>query len=93
MKSSFIKAAAVVSALTAVALPASAGILLPNLYAREFCEMRAAGVDYDGASSWAVRQSMISGDPIRVRIGDEMYDADVIAANRAVRDRCPQFAN
>lgn len=82
--------AAAAAALTSVA-PASAAVLLPNLFAKSYCEMRAMGADHDGSLKWAVGESIIDGEPVKVTINGEVYDADVIAANRAAMDRCPQY--
>lgn len=75
------------------AIPAQAGILLPNIFAREYCSFRQMGVDVDGATEHAVRESYIEGDPVRVQVNGEWYDADVIKANRTARERCPQYFN
>ncbi len=73
------------------AAPVSAGVLLPNLFAKSYCEMREVGVDNDGALRWAVSESMIDGEPVRVRVNGRMTDADVVAANRAAMELCPQY--
>ena len=78
-------------ALTAFAIPSQAGVLLPNLYAREYCSMRSMGADTQDAMRVATRASYVEGEAIKVTINGVEYDADVIQANRAARERCPQF--
>ncbi len=82
-------------ALTATAFTsagsASADVLLPNLFAERYCEMREMGADTQGSLEWAVSESMVSGDAVQVRINGRTVDADVVAANRAARNRCPQY--
>ena len=72
---------------------ANAGVLLPNLYASEYCSLRIMGVDVGGAQEAAVRASMISGNPIRVMVNGVERDADVVQAYREVLNRCPDYAN
>ena len=78
-------------AITAIAIPAQAGVLLPNLFAREFCSMRSMGVSEDEAMTVATRASIVSGEAVKVTIDGEQYDADVLQALRAANERCPQF--
>ena len=78
-------------AITAFAVPSQAGVLLPNLYASEFCSMRSMGVSRDEAMEVATRASYVDGEAIKVTIDGEVYDADVIQAMRAAQKRCPQF--
>ena len=77
---------------TMVAIPAQAGlVLLPNLFAREYCNMRQLGVSHNEAIEVAVNESAIEGTPIEVTIDGKKYDADVIKANQTARARCPQY--
>ncbi len=91
MKSLLIATAGILAAFATV--PASAGVLLPNLFAREYCTMRQSGVTNDGAVSWAVQQSYIeSGTAIKVTREDgTKVDADVLAAGNAAADLCPDY--
>ncbi len=79
--------------LLAAALPASAGVLLPNLYAQEYCAMRESGVSNSGALEWATSQSYISsGTAITVTMQDgTQMDGDVIAAANAAANLCPEY--
>ncbi len=72
------------------AVPASAGVLLPNLFANEYCEMREIGLSEEDALKVATRKSMISGEPIKVRHNGEMVDEDVLRALNAAYELCPQ---
>ena len=78
-------------ALTAIALPSQAGVLLPNTYAREFCSMRSIGVSEEEAMRVATQASYVSGEAIKITIDGVQYDADVVQAMRATRERCPQY--
>tara|TARA_R110002012_G_scaffold304646_1_gene508250 strand:- start:559 stop:846 length:288 start_codon:yes stop_codon:yes gene_type:complete len=91
MKSLIIATAGILA--TFATLPASAGVLLPNLYAREYCTMRQSGVNEEGAVKWAVRRSYIdSGTAIKVTLEDgTQRDADVVAASNAAADLCPNY--
>ncbi len=72
--------------------PVSAGVLLPNLYAVEYCSMRSNGVGVTDSIRWATRQYYVDGDAIKVTREDgTQVDADVIAANAAAQERCPQY--
>ena len=92
MKSLLIATAGILAAF-ATAVPASAGVLLPNLYAREYCTMRQSGVNNQGSQEWAVEQSYISsGTAIKVTLEDgTQTDADVVAAANAAADLCPDY--
>jgi len=91
MKSLLIATAGILAAFAT--LPATAGVLLPNLYAREYCTMRQSGVDNNGSIEWAVQQSYIaSGTAIKVTREDgTITDADVIASAVAAADLCPDY--
>ena len=91
MKSLLIATAGILAAFTTV--PATAGVLLPNVYAREYCTMRQSGVTNDGAVHWAIRQSYIeSGTAIEVTREDgTKVDADVLASGNAAADLCPDY--
>ena len=78
-------------ALAAFAIPSQAGVLLPNLYAREFCSMRSMGVSENEAMEVATQAAYVEGEPITVTIDGAQYDADVIQSMRAARERCPEL--
>ena len=80
------------AALTLIATPATAGQIMPNLYAREFCSMRDLGVSADEARAAAVASAYVESLPDlpKVTIAGDSYAADVVQAYRAVQDRCPQ---
>ena len=70
----------------------AATVILPNLYAKEFCELRELGATIDSAMEAAVEASAIDGEePAKVVIGGESYGSDVVAAYRAVMSRCPNL--
>ena len=75
-----------------LAAPAQAGlVILPNLFAREYCQMRDMGADHSGALEYAVGESVIEGNPVKVTINGVQYDADVVKANRTAMERCPRY--
>ena len=91
MKSILLAAALLFTAFPLEALSGATSkyVLLPNLFADEYCKMREAGVDDEGSMRWAVRQSMVEGKTITVTLKDgTTSDADVIAANAAAKERC-----
>ena len=78
-------------ALTAFALPSQAGVLLPDVFARKFCTMRAVGASEDDAMRAATRASLVSGTPTKIWVNDRLDDADVVEALRSTKERCPQY--
>ena len=73
-------------------LPSQAGQILPNLYARVFCESMAMGMTADEARTQAVSESYISsGNPMPVTIKGTKTTTDVVAAARTAIKRCPQY--
>lgn len=87
MKTLFIIPALILGSLPAVA--ARDHIILPNLYAREFCELRDSGVPYDDAVSAAVRASVVPGEPVATISNGSETTVDVVRAASAVMRRCP----
>ena len=84
-----------IGAAALIALPFSvqAGVLLPNTYARVYCESRAMGMSADSATSQAVSESYISsGEGLPVTIHGVETTTDVVAAIREARKRCPQYS-
>ena len=81
-----------IPALLLGALPVAAGeyVVLPNLYAKEFCEMRDFGLSYQDSMASAVEASMVRGTPTPVTYNGKETTSDVIRAARAVLERCPQ---
>lgn len=80
-------------ALLLTAPAAHAGEILPNLYAKHYCDLRAIGVNTEDAVSAAVYKSYIrSGYSPKVRLADgREIDADVVQAHLAAKQRCPQY--
>ena len=73
------------------AAPVQAGIILPNLFATEFCSLREMGASNDEAMRAAVETSLVDGESVTITIGGEKYDRDVVQAYRAVQLHCPQY--
>ena len=88
MRNIFIGAAAFLT----LPLSVSAGELLPNLYARVYCESRAMGMTEDAAVRQAVSESYIStGDGLPVTVNGVETTTDVVASMRESRKRCPEY--
>ena len=87
------KSLLLIPALMLAAPAAMAGEILPNLYAKEFCELRAMGADMDSARAAAVEAAYVDNgaQSVKVTINGSQYDADVVRAFRAVNARCPQY--
>jgi hypothetical protein len=84
----------ILAAVASIALPFSvtAGELLPNLYARTYCESRAIGMTADEARTQAVSESYIStGNGTPVTIHGVKTTTDVVASVRAANKLCPQY--
>ena len=77
----------------AVAAPASSATLLPNLFAKRYCDLRALGATKDQAIDTAVRDSLITEDRwfwITKANGTKMR-SDSLEAARAIAARCPEY--
>ena len=76
-----------------LAIPVSAGEILPNLYAQEFCSLRSMGVSKDEAITAATEVAYLDNgrDMPQVTIGGKKYEVDVIRAYRAISERCPEY--
>ena len=70
--------------------PAQAGVLLPNLYASEYCSMRDAGLSKGDSIRVATSAALIEGEPVIVERDGKKYDADVVQSSIAVAQLCPQ---
>lgn len=68
-------------------------MILPNLYAREYCSFRRMGVSVEEAIKSATNASYVDNGEtsVKVTIDGVQYDADVIRALRTARERCPQY--
>jgi hypothetical protein len=81
-------------AIALLPLPSMAGTILPNLYAKTYCELRSVGIDAEGARRTAVQQSMVmsSDDWTMVKRQDgSLVRSDIVLAVNATFQRCPEF--
>jgi hypothetical protein len=81
-------------ALTFILAPCSVHSqqVLPNLYAKRFCEYREMGISADDARTAAMDDAWIStGKPVIVNYKGKMVSSDVIKSVSAVIKLCPQF--
>jgi hypothetical protein len=75
-----------------LAAPAQASTILPNLYAKTFCELRQAGASKEDARSAAMQSAIISGDDWTwITIDGRRLKSDVVLAVQAVINRCPEL--
>ena len=89
MKKLFLAAAA--SLAVVVPAQASSMVILPNLYAREFCSLRQAGVSKEDAIAVAVKEASIPGRPVKITYNGERIDADSLQAAMAAAELCPSL--
>ena len=78
------------SALSFFALPLQASIILPSIFAAEFCSLRDRGLSYDDAMEMAVRGSLVEGEPKRVLFEGVLVDEDVLRSMESINESCPQ---
>ena len=79
-------------ALIALPLSVQAGQLLPNLYAKVYCQSRAMGMSEEASVRQAVSESYISsGSGLDVTVHGVETSTDVVASMREARNRCPQY--
>ena len=79
-----------VSALSFFALPLQAGVILPSIFAAEFCSLRDKGLGFKEAMDIAVKGSFIEGEPKRVLFEGVMVDEDVLRSMESINESCPQ---
>ena len=81
------------AALLLLPLSVQAGELLPNTYAKVYCESRAMGMSENASVRQAVSESYIStGDGLPVTVHGVETTTDVVASMREARKRCPQYS-
>ena len=80
-------------AIALLPMPSFAGTILPNLYAKTFCELRSIGIQSEDARRTAVQQSMISGDDWTMvkRADGSLVRSDIVLAVNVVMERCPEL--
>jgi hypothetical protein len=80
-------------AIALLPMPSMAGTILPNLYAKTFCDLRSVGIDDEGARRTAIRQSMVTSDDWTMvkRADSLMVQSDIVLAVNAVMQRCPEY--
>lgn len=84
-------------ALTFILAPCAvnAGELLPDLYAKKFCDYRAMGISVDDSRTAAVEDAYIESPkkPIMINYKGRMVSSDVLKAVMAAIEMCPKFVN
>jgi hypothetical protein len=76
------------------ATPVQAGTILPNLYAKTYCELRSVGIQAEDARRTAIQQSMImsSDDWTMVKRADgSLVRSDIVLAVNATMERCAEL--
>ena len=85
--------AALLLANSLIALPAKADVL-PNLYAKYYCEARAIGVPQPEARRLALHEATISTkDAIKINVFGLKATSDTYLAVMAALKRCPNLIN
>ena len=65
-------------------------MILPNVFAARFCELRSIGVSKDDAMTAAFRDSVIDGQAPQVKLSNgSTIGSDVVLSFNAVQRRCP----
>ena len=83
----------ILAGIAALALPlsVSAGTILPNLFASNFCDGMDMGLSSEDATKYAVQEAYIStGNPPYVMHNGRRVQTDVLKALRTAQARCPQ---
>ena len=83
----------ILAGIAALALPlsASAGTILPNLFAQNFCDGMEMGLTSEDATKYAVQEAYIStGNPPYVMHNGRRVQTDVLKAIRTAQQQCPQ---
>jgi hypothetical protein len=80
-------------AIALLPTPSLAGTILPNLYAKTFCELRSVGIQSEDARRTAVMESMVSGDDWTMvkRADGSLVRSDIVLAVNATMERCPEY--
>ena len=78
---------------SSMAMPAQGSILLPSIFAAEFCSLRDRGLGYEQALTVAARGARIEGKSDRVKFHGVMVDADVLRSLEAIEVVCPEHMN
>ena len=83
----------IIAGIAALALPlsVSAGTILPNLYAQNFCDAMDMGLSSKDAAKYAVQEAYIStGNPLYVMHNGRRVQTDVLKEVRTAQQQCPQ---
>lgn len=76
--------------LLGLPLPAPAATVLPETFAKAFCQARDAGISQDAAIADGVSVALIPGDHWRyLTVNGKTHQSDVVAAIRAAALLCP----
>ena len=72
---------------------AKSGVLLPNLFASEYCSLRSMGVSEDESIVAATDAAYLDNGEtaVKVTINGAQYDVDVVKSMRAIAERCPNL--
>ena len=85
-----IKLLIAVLTIGSVTLPAQGRVILPSIFATEFCSLRDRGLGYKDSLEMAAKGAMIEGEPKRVLFHGVLVDDDVLKAYEAAKIICPQ---
>ena len=74
-----------------MAMPAQGSIILPSIFAAEFCSLRDRGLGYNESLRMAAKGSHVEGTPKRVPFHGVMVDEDVLLSYEAIKRVCPGY--
>ena len=66
-------------------------VILPYLFADEYCSLRKIGVSHDDALTAAASESLVEGKPIPITVDGIETTADIVKALRVQQEICPQY--
>ena len=78
-------------ALTAFAIPSQAGVLIPDMYAQQFCTSRLEGKTIEDSMREATQYAYTEGKEVKVMFHGVEVDKDVVDSLTAVGELCPQY--
>ncbi len=76
--------------LGALALPGKTGVLLPSIFAAEFCSLRERGLGYEQALRVAAQGARVEGKSSKTEFHGVMIDADILRSLEAIEVACPE---
>ena len=73
-----------------MSMPAQGSVLLPSIFAAEFCSLRERGLGYEQALRVAAQGARVEGKSSKVVFHGVMIDADILKSLEAIEVACPE---